>query len=120
MEYYVIIRGAAGIGKTTIAKKVAKKIKAKYFSYDKLMKKAKLDTISGGGIPSKSFVKANELIIPLIKQKKRVVLDGCFYRKEQVDHLLTQLKTKGHIFTLKASLAECLSRNQTRKKPMTE
>ena len=120
MEYCIIIRGPAGIGKTTIAKELAKKIKADYFSYDEIMRINKLDTIVGDGIPSSNFVKANQILLPLITSKKRVILDGCFYREEQLNHLLNNLNTKVHIFTLDSDLKECISRNKHRQNPMTE
>ena len=119
MEICIIIRGPAGVGKTTIAKKLARNLNADYFSFDAIMEENKLDTVIGDGIPSENFVKANEIIIPMIMQKRRVVLDGCFYRKKQINHLSNKLKTKFYIFTLDANIAECLKRNQTRKNPMT-
>lgn len=120
MEYCIIIRGPAGVGKTTIAKKLAKELKADYFSFDKIMRKNNLDNLVGKGIPSENFIKANEIIILLIIRKKRAVLDGCFYREKQINHLLNKLKTKVYIFTLDADITECSKRNKTRKNPMTE
>jgi shikimate kinase len=120
MEYCIIIRGAAGIGKTTIAKELARNLNADYFSFDEIMEVNKLDTIVGDGIPSENFVKANEIILDLIKNKERVLLDGCFYRKEQIDHLLNNLKAKVYIFTLKANVAECSERNKTRMNPLAD
>jgi len=120
MEYCIIIRGPAGVGKTTIAKELAKTLNANYFSFDEIMEENKLDTIVGDGIPSENFVKANEIILDLIRNKKRVVLDGCFYRKEQIDHLLNNLKTKVHIFTLDADIPECSERNKTRMNPLAD
>ena len=120
MEYCIIIRGPAGVGKTTIAKELASNLNADYFSFDKIVEDNNLDIVVGNGIPSANFIKANEIIIPLIIQKKRVVLDGCFYRKKQISHLLNKLKTKVYVFTLDADIRECLKRNRTRKNPMTE
>lgn len=120
MKGCIIIRGPAAVGKTTIAKKLARNLNADYFSFDEIMKENKLDIIIDDSISSENFVKANEIIIPMIMQKEIVVLDGCFYRKEQINHLLNKLKTKFYIFTLDADIAECLKRNKTRKKPMTE
>jgi shikimate kinase len=120
MEYCIIIRGPAGVGKTTIAKELARNLNADYFSFDEIMEGNKLDTIVGDGIPSENFVKANEIILDLIKNKDRVLLDGCFYRKEQIDHLLNNLKAKVHIFTLKADIAECSKRNNTRMNPLAD
>lgn len=119
MEYCIIIRGPAGVGKTTIAKELARTLNADYFSFDEIMEINKLDTIVGDGIPSENFVKANEIILNLIREKKRVVLDGCFYRRKQISHLLKNIKTKVHIFTLDADIAECSKRNKTRKNSLT-
>ena len=120
MEYCIIIRGSAGVGKTTIAKELARNLNADYFSFDEIMETNKLDTIVGDGIPSKNFVKANKLILDLIRNKKRVVLDGCFYRKKQINNLLNNLKTKVHIFTLNADITECSERNKTRINPLAD
>lgn len=120
MEYCIIIRGPAGVGKTTIAKELTKNLNADYFSFDEIMKVNKLDTIIGDGIPSENFVKANEIILDLTRDKERVILDGCFYRKEQINHLLNSLKTKVHIFTLNASIIECSERNKTRINPLAD
>ncbi|MHA1687075.1 MAG: AAA family ATPase [Candidatus Heimdallarchaeaceae archaeon] len=120
MEYCIIIRGPAGVGKTTIAKKLARDLNADYISFDEIMEINKLDTIVGDGIPSKNFIKANEIILGLIKNKKRVVLDGCFYRKKQIEHLLNNLKTKVHIFTLDADIPECSKRNKTRMNSLAD
>jgi tRNA uridine 5-carbamoylmethylation protein Kti12 len=116
----IIIRGSAGVGKTTIAKELAKASKADYFSFDVIMKENKLDSIIGDGIPAENFVKANEILFSLISSKKIVVIDGCFYRKKQIDHLLNKFKDNVHIFTLDADITECLKRNKNRDNPMTE
>jgi len=124
MAYYVVIRGPAAIGKTTVAKLLAKALRADYLSYDEIMKKHKLDSIVGDGIPSANFVKANKLIIPYVRKSldegKIMVLDGCFYRKEQLVHLEKELGFDHFIFTLKASLPECIRRNAKRKNPMSK
>jgi predicted kinase len=122
MVYYVVIRGPAGIGKSTIAKKLADILSGYYISFDEIMKKNKLDTIVDDGIPAENFVKANVLVIPQAREKlknnKIVIFDGCFYRGEQIQHLKKSLAFKHFLFSLKAPLKECLERNKTRKKPM--
>lgn len=88
MAYLIIIRGPAGVGKSTIAKKIAELLNGYYFSFDEIMKKNKLDIIRGDGIPAENFVKANELVIPKARKKLEnneiVIFDGCFYRKKTV------------------------------------
>jgi|TARA_B100001964_G_C13822181_1_gene417795 shikimate kinase len=120
MSYYIIIRGPAGVGKTAIAKRLAKILDAYYISYDNIMRENELDIVEGDGISSKNFIKANNIILPVIKQKEVAIIDGCFYRKEQIDHLLSKLKKRVYIFTLTADIVECLKRNKKRKNPMTK
>ena len=122
--FFIIIRGPAGIGKSTIAKELSKILKARYITFDKVMSKYKLDTIEGDGISTKNFIKANNLVLNKalnsLKKNDIVIFDGCFYRKEQVEHLLKNLPYKSYIFSLKAPIDICVSRNRTRSKDMTE
>ena len=122
MSYFIIIRGTLGIGKTIIAKKLAEILKAEYISIDKVLDENNLDKIDEkeGGIPAKNFIKGNEIIIPKIKKKlnegKIVIIDGCFYHKEQIEHFIQNLGTSHFIFTLKASLESCIDRDSKREK----
>jgi shikimate kinase len=122
MSYCIIIRGPAGVGKSTIARDLAKKLDSYYVSFDSVMKKNMLDTIKEDGISSENFIKANNLVIPeAIKRLKTgqiVIFDGCFYRKEQIKHLKEQIKFRFLVFNLTASLNECLKRNESRNKIM--
>ncbi len=123
MTYYIIIRGPLAIGKTTIALELAKKLKAEYISMDKLLKELNLDNIDEkqGCISAKNFIKADEFILPKITEDlnngKIMIIDGCFYHKEQINHLINNLNYKHYIFTLKASLETCIDRDKGRKKP---
>ena len=45
MSYYVIIRGPAASGKSTIAKKLAKELNAYYIHFDSVLARHKLDII---------------------------------------------------------------------------
>jgi len=47
MSYFIIIRGPAGVGKTTIAKKLAARLGETYISFDKIMREKGLDKIEG-------------------------------------------------------------------------
>jgi len=122
MTYYVIIRGPLGIGKSTISKKLANFINADYFSIDEVVDGQGLNKIKAddGFISEESFLKANELIIPKIKEtlkSKNAVIDGNFYRKSQLDDLIKKLDTEHYVFTLKASLDTCIERDKHRAKP---
>ncbi|MEK6910941.1 MAG: AAA family ATPase [Nanoarchaeota archaeon] len=121
MSYYIIIRGPLGIGKTTISKLLSKQLKAKYFSMDKILSDNNLDKRGKEPcIPVRNFIKANNIILPEIKKalknKKIVILDGCFYHKEQISHLEKSLKFKQIVFDLKAPVEVCINRDSKRSK----
>ena len=120
MSFFVIIRGPAGIGKTTIAKRLAKKLKGSRISFDKIMEKHKLDKIEGTCIREPQFVQANEITISRAKKKlskgKAVFFDGCFYHKSQIRHLIKNLRYPHFAFTLKADVQTCIARDKKRGK----
>ncbi len=119
MKYYIIIRGPAGAGKTTIAGKLAGKIKGRHVCFDKIMRKNGLDKIEGKGIKQANFIKVNELVIPgalkMLKKNRVVVFDGCFYHRPQLRHLIKNLPYRHFVFTLRASLEDCIKRDGKRK-----
>ena len=118
----IIIRGPAAVGKSTVAKTLAKEIGAFYISFDDILSKHNLDIIDGDGISAESFVKGNELALDMINQLKPkiIVLDGCFYRDEQMNHLIKNYIGKHIVFTLKAKIEDCIVRNKERSKPISE
>lgn len=119
MTYYVIIRGPLGCGKSTIAEKLSKHIKAKHVSIDRV-----IDTFEkeweAGYISQKTFIKANKIIVPEAKQilqsGKPVVFDGNFYWKSQIDDLIKRLDFPHYVFTLNAPLDLCIERDIQRGK----
>ena len=84
-SYYVIIRGPLGCGKTTVAEALAKKLKAKHFSVDKILDDNNLEEWEDGYISQKSFIKANEIAVrdaeKELEQGKPIIFDGNFYYK---------------------------------------
>lgn len=123
MAYCIIIRGPLGIGKTSVAKHLAKMLGGKYISIDSLLAKAQLDRVNKklGCIPAENFIKATETIIPeikiLLKKNETIVFDGNFYHKKQISHLKNSLDCRFYIFTLTAPLAVCIKRDSRRKNP---
>ncbi len=120
MSYYLIIRGPLGVGKSTVAKEVAKRLRGEYVSIDAVLAKSKLDYFPPGAecIPAEHFLKATKTVLPKIKQSLRdkiVVIDGNFYHKEQLRQL-EQLRVPHYTFTLKASLKKCVERDSNRKR----
>ena len=127
MNYLIIIRGPLGVGKTAVSKALAKKLGALYVSIDEVLSENGLDRETdddGGGIPVGNFIKGNELVLPEIKQAlkrgRAVIIDGCFYHKEQIQHFLDHLEAEIHVFTLKAPVETCIRRDAGRKKPYGE
>lgn len=123
MSYFIIIRGPLGIGKTTIAKKLAKLLHAEYVSIDLILEKHGLDKVEcEKWIPVRNFIKAQEIILPKakdnLKKGKIVIFGACFYHKEQIKHLIKNIPYKHFALTLKAPLEICIERDRKRKKKL--
>lgn len=118
MSYYIIIRGPAACGKSTVAKSLQKKLKAVYVSFDEILQKHQLEISDGKGISKESFIKANELITDDAKKEmingNIVIFDGCFYHMDQLKNLEKSLPFKHFVFDLKASVEECINRDKRR------
>ena len=122
MSYYVIIRGPLGCGKSTLAEKIAKTIKAEQIVIDHILDEHDLTKDKEAGyISQKSFKKANEIITPKAKKfltkGTPVVFDGNFYWRSQIDDLVKRLDFPHYVFTLKAPLKVCIERDSKRKEP---
>lgn len=119
MSFLVIIRGPLGIGKTTIAKKIAKELNAKYISIDKVLEKNNLDREDNKFVPE-DYIQADNIILPEINSNikigKAVILDGCFYFLKQLKHLEKNIAFKIFVFTLKAPVEVCITRDKGRKR----
>ena len=122
MAYFIIIRGSLGSGKSTIAKKLAKILKARYISIDEVLEENKLDDIDTeiGCIPADNFIKANDILLPSAKKclenNMVVIFDACFYHKEPIEHLIRELPYPNYVFTLKAPLETYIERDKKRRK----
>jgi predicted kinase len=119
--FYIIIRGPLGCGKSTIAEFLSKKLNAEHLAIDRVLDENGLTSDKEEGfISQKSFKKANEIISPkaeeILKQGKIVVFDGNFYWKSQIDDLVQRLDYEHYVFTLKASVETCVSRDIERGK----
>jgi shikimate kinase len=120
--FVIILRGPLGVGKSTIAKTLAEELDAEHFSIDLILEQEGLDKVDEkkGCIPLSNFIKANEKIIPKIKEllflNKSAIIEGNFYHKEQIENLIKALEgEKVHVFTLKTKLATCIKRDAGRK-----
>jgi tRNA uridine 5-carbamoylmethylation protein Kti12 len=120
---YIIIRGPLGVGKSTIARELAKKLKGEYFEVDDILERNNLDKGEKDGyIFQKNFKKANEIIVPKAKRAlnigKSVIFDGNFYWKSQIKDLINRLNFPSYTFTLKLPLKRCIERDKNRAKPL--
>jgi predicted kinase len=129
MAYFIIIRGPLGVGKTTIAKILAKELKATYISIDGIIAKYGLDRIDPdiACIPAINFIAGQEKVVAKaskdLRSGKNVIFDGNFYHKEQIKHLvrvLSEVTEHHYIFTLKAPVEVCIERDKGRKKTYGE
>lgn len=121
MGFYIIVRGPLGCGKSTIAKIISKRLKAKYVPIDRILDKYRLTKDKEDGyISQKSFIKANKVVAlkskALLKMGMAVVFDGNFYWKSQIIDLIKRLDFPHFVFTLKAPLKVCIERDRKRGK----
>lgn len=119
MTYFIVMRGPAASGKTTIAKMLTKKLNGKHISIDDILRKNKLDKIDDKCIPLKNFIKANDIAIPeamkYLGNNKIVIFDGNFYHRSQIGDLVRRIRYPHIAFTLKISKEECIKRDSGRK-----
>ncbi len=126
MSYFVIIRGPLGVGKTTISKALAQKLGAELIAMDEVLEKNHLAQVPPGVpcIPEENFIKANEIILPhvmaTLEGGRIVVFDACFYYEAVIEHLLHILPFSHYVFTLKAPLELCITRDSQRNKAYGE
>jgi len=112
----IVIRGPLGIGKTTIAKLLAKKINAEYISLDKILKNNNLERKNG--IPVENFLKANDIFLKIVKDsKKTFIIDGCFYYQKQINDLKSKFPNNLVFFSLISDVQKCITRDSQREKP---
>lgn len=121
MSFYIIVRGPLGCGKSTIAEKIAKRLKAKYVPIDRILDEHHLtEEWEDGYISQKSFLRANAIAAPQARRSLErgipIIFDGNFYWKSQVEDLIEKLDFPHYVFTLKAPLEVCIERDHLRKK----
>lgn len=122
MGFFVIIRGPLGVGKTAIAKRLARALGAEYVPIDSVLEKYGLEKAdaNAGCIPASNFIKMDDIILPEIEEKirggKNAVFDACFYHIEHIEHMIQRLPYQHYVFSLKAPLQVCIDRDSRRGK----
>lgn len=125
MSYFIIIRGPADVGKTTIANEIAKSLQGYHISFDNILAKHGLDYVPGDlCVPEHKMLAANKIVIPMSQEKlaagQIVIFDGNFYHQSTIVDLITQLHFPHLVYTLKANLEICIARNKMRSNQLDE
>ena len=112
MVFYVILRGPAGAGKTTLAKRLAQIYGGHHINIDKVKKSLSLKQ------SEREKLQANKIVIQdasrYLDQGKVVIFEEVLYYKRQLTQL-EQLPYDCFVFSLIAPLDSCLERNRKRR-----
>jgi predicted kinase len=115
MVFCIIIRGPLGVGKSTVAERLAKEIGAELISIDRILDDHGLWE---EGLVSE-FLKANEIAANaaqvFLEKGVPVVLDGNFYWMTQIEDLKKRLHRPVQVFTLDAPVEVCIQRDSGRE-----
>jgi predicted kinase len=117
MVFFVVIRGPLGVGKSTVAERLAKEIDATHISIDQILEDHGL--WETGHLSE--FLKANVFAIgsargPLARGTP-VIFEGNFYWRTQLKELIGALPYRAYVFTLSAPLSVCIERDRQRARP---
>ncbi|MBR9705226.1 ATP-binding protein [Candidatus Pacearchaeota archaeon] len=110
--FYIILRGPAGVGKSTISGKLAQFYNGHHIDVDKIKKKLRLSH------SKEDKFEVNKTVIQkaryYLNQRTVVIIDEVFYFKLQLLQI-EQLPYKSYLFSLNAPLETCLKRNLKRR-----
>ena len=113
MSFYIILRGPAGSGKTTLAQRLTEIYDAHYIPIDKVKNARQLKHSE----PEK--LEANKVVLQDAKihlsQGQVVIIDEVLYYQSQLSQLIDDLPFPHYVFSLKAPLEVCLARNLERQ-----
>lgn len=117
MSFYILIRGPLGIGKSTVSVRLARELRGRCISIDRILEHHSL--WESGRLSE--FLRANRFAVgrarPLLARSTPVIFDGNFYWKTQIEELIGRLGEPHFVFTLEAPLAICVERDRRRPHP---
>jgi predicted kinase len=109
-----VIRGPLGVGKTEVATRVSRRLRAEYVSIDQILDERGL--WDSGRLTE--FLRANDFAVqrarPILASGRPVVFDGNFYWKTQIADLVARLPARAYVFTLRAPVGVCIERDAGR------
>ena len=118
MGFYAIVRGPLGVGKTSVARRLAAELDGEYVSIDAILDRYDLEEWEDGYISVGSFVRANEYAAEVarsaIQRGRPAVVDGNFYHRAAIEDLERRLPFLHAVFTLVAPVEECVRRDRQR------
>jgi len=116
--YGVVVRGALGVGKTTVAIALAKRLGGHVVSIDAILERHQLEEWEEGYISVGSFLRANDFALADAEIRLRrgvpVVFDGNFYHRVVIADLQERAGCPVWVYTLRAPLEACLARDRAR------
>ena len=123
-SYFAVIRGPLGIGKTTVAERLAARVGGEYLSIDRILDEPGMEEWEDGYVSLRSFLRVNEIAAGPARVSLAagtpVILDGNFYYVAQIRDLIDRLPYLNFVFTLQAPLEVCLDRDRHRARPLGE
>jgi predicted kinase len=118
MAFFVVIRGPLGVGKTSVAGRLAETIGAEHILIDQILDERGLEEWDEDCISLKSFLRANEFAAVMaqgcLAKGTPVIFDGNFYWETQIEDLIDRLDYRHYVFTLRAPLSVCIERDSHR------
>ncbi|MDE1820575.1 MAG: AAA family ATPase [Euryarchaeota archaeon] len=112
--FFLLLRGPLGVGKSTVARALSRKLAAKVVSMDRVV-----DRWAWDGGSERLFLRANvvaaEIARPSLERAVPVIFDGCFYWRKVIEDLRARLPYPSRVVTLRAPLAVCIERDSERR-----
>ncbi|HZY69352.1 MAG TPA: AAA family ATPase [Thermoplasmata archaeon] len=116
--FYVIVRGPIGVGKTEVARRLARVLGALYISVDRILDRHRLERWRNGFIAQASFRRSNVFVAraaaPVLAAGRPVVVDGNFYWESQIEDLARRIRRPHLVASLDAPLRVCIARERGR------
>lgn len=117
----VILRGPLGVGKSTVAERLASRLGGNRVSIDTLLERYALEEWASDRIALESFLRANDHAVRearrLARLGRSVVIEGNFYWREALADLARRLEIRPYVFRLAAPVAVCIARDRRRPAP---